>query len=191
MTEKILTTKKQGMAMLLLTILLYVAAVAVLILSVNFGMFFPMVLSIVVLCLGWLVLPGLKVLRPQEALVLTLFGKYVGTIRGEGFYWVNPFCTAVNPAAKTKLNQSSDVDSGSSKGLNALLGGNAAAAAAASAETSGKRVSLKIMTLNNARQKINDCLGNPVEIGIAVTWRVVDTAKAVFEVDNYKEFLSL
>ena len=191
MTEKILTTKKQGMAMLLLTILLYVVAVAVLILSVNFGMFFPMVLSIVVLCLGWLVLPGLKVLRPQEALVLTLFGKYVGTIRGEGFYWVNPFCTAVNPAAKTKLNQSSDVDSGSSKGLNALLGGNAAAAAAASAETSGKRVSLKIMTLNNARQKINDCLGNPVEIGIAVTWRVVDTAKAVFEVDNYKEFLSL
>mgnify|MGYP002514153768 CR=1 FL=1 len=54
-----------------------------------------------------------------------------------------------------------------------------------------KKISLKIMTLNNNRQKINDCLGNPVEIGIAVTWRVVDTAKAVFEVDNYKEFLSL
>jgi len=191
MTEKILTTKKQGMAMLLLTILLYVIAIAVLVLSVNFGMLVPMVLAIVVLALGWIVLPGLKVLRPQEALVLTLFGKYVGTIRGEGFYWVNPFCTAVNPAAKTKLNQSSDVDSGSSKGLSALLGSSATAAAAASAETSGKRVSLKIMTLNNARQKINDCLGNPVEIGIAVTWRVVDTAKAVFEVDNYKEFLSL
>ena len=192
MTEKILTTKKTGMAMLLLTILLYIVAIAVLVLSVNFGMLVPMVLAIIVLALGWIVLPGLKVLRPQEALVLTLFGKYVGTIRGEGFYWVNPFCTAVNPAAKTKLNQSSDVDSGSNKGLSALLGGNAtAAAAAASAETSGKRVSLKIMTLNNARQKINDCLGNPVEIGIAVTWRVVDTAKAVFEVDNYKEFLSL
>ena len=190
MTEKILTTKKQGMAMLLLTILLYVAAIAALVLSIQFELLVPMIPAIVVLALGWIVLPGLKVLRPQEALVLTLFGKYVGTIRGEGFYWVNPFCTAVNPAAKTKLNQSSDVDSGSNKGLNALLGGNAAAAAAA-AETSGKRVSLKIMTLNNARQKINDCLGNPVEIGIAVTWRVVDTAKAVFEVDNYKEFLSL
>ena len=190
MTEKILTTKKQGMAMLLLTIFLYVVAIAALVLSIQFELLVPMILAIVVLALGWIVLPGLKVLRPQEALVLTLFGKYVGTIRGEGFYWVNPFCTAVNPAAKTKLNQSSDVDSGSSKGLNALLGGNAAAAAAA-AETSGKRVSLKIMTLNNARQKINDCLGNPVEIGIAVTWRVVDTAKAVFEVDNYKEFLSL
>ena len=47
------------------------------------------------------------------------------------------------------------------------------------------------MTLNNNRQKINDCLGNPVEIGIAVMWRVVDTAKAVFDVDNYKEYLSL
>lgn len=54
-----------------------------------------------------------------------------------------------------------------------------------------KKISLKIMTLSNARQKINDCLGNPVEIGIAVTWRVVDTGKAVFDVDNYKEFLSL
>ena len=54
-----------------------------------------------------------------------------------------------------------------------------------------KRISLKNMTLNNGRQKINDCLGNPVEIGIAVIWRVTDTAKAVFNVDNYKEYLSL
>lgn len=58
-------------------------------------------------------------------------------------------------------------------------------------EAVSKKISLKIMTLSNARQKINDCLGNPVEIGIAVTWRVVDTVKAVFDVDNYKEFLSL
>ena len=54
-----------------------------------------------------------------------------------------------------------------------------------------RKISLKVMTLNNDRQKINDCLGNPVEIGIAVMWRVVDTAKAVFHVDNYKEYLSL
>ena len=54
-----------------------------------------------------------------------------------------------------------------------------------------RKISLKIMTLNNSRQKINDCLGNPVEIGIAVMWRVVDTSKAVFNVDNYKEYLSL
>ena len=47
------------------------------------------------------------------------------------------------------------------------------------------------MTLNNSKQKVNDRLGNPVEIGIAVMWRVTDTAKAVFHVDNYKEYLSL
>jgi regulator of protease activity HflC (stomatin/prohibitin superfamily) len=54
-----------------------------------------------------------------------------------------------------------------------------------------KKISLKVMTLNNAKQKVNDVLGNPVEIGVAVMWRVVDTAKAVFNVDNYKEYLSL
>jgi regulator of protease activity HflC (stomatin/prohibitin superfamily) len=111
-----------------------------------------------------------------------LFGKYIGTLKGEGFYAVNPFCVAVNPAAKTKLNQSGDVNH--SAGLPALSGDLSAVAL-------DKKISLKIMTLNNNRQKINDCLGNPVEIGIAVMWRVVDTAKAVFNVDNYKEYLSL
>lgn len=115
--------------------------------------------------------------------MLTLFGKYVGTLKGEGFYFVNPFCTAVNPAAKTKLNQSGDVDSHS--------GPLTLKSATGSSETLSNKISLKIMTLNNNRQKINDCLGNPVEIGIAVMWRVVDTAKAAFNVDNYKEYLSL
>ena len=68
----------------------------------------------------------------------------------------------------------------------------AAGQTSGSIEVAGnKKISLKIMTLNNSRQKINDCLGNPVEIGIAVIWRVTDTAKAVFNVDNYKEYLSL
>lgn len=64
-----------------------------------------------IFCLAWIPFLGLKVLKPQEALVLTLFGKYTGTLKGDGFYFVNPFCTAVNPAAKTKLNQSGDVGS--------------------------------------------------------------------------------
>ena len=113
--------------------------------------------------------------------------RYIGTLKGEGFYFVNPFCTSVNPAAKTKLNQSADVDGGKN-GIQAAL---SAANQAASAEALSKKISLKIMTLNNARQKINDCLGNPIEIGIAVMWRVTDTAAAVFNVDNYKEYLSL
>ena len=190
MKEIVLTGKKKGMAVLLGVIALYVLAI----LGVLAFCAQPrgataalLVLSIAVLALGWIPLCGLKVLKPQEALVLTLFGKYIGTLKGEGFYFVNPFCTAVNPAARTKLNQSADVDGGKN-GLQAALN---AANQAASAETLSKKISLKIMTLNNARQKINDCLGNPIEIGIAVMWRVTDTAAAVFNVDNYKEYLSL
>ncbi len=192
MQEKILNGKKNGLAMLCLILLLYVVGIAVLVaggVMAEAGTLMPLAVLLLVLgglwtALGWLPLCGLKVLKPQEALVLTLFGKYVGTLKEEGFYYVNPFCTAVNPAAKTRLNQSGDVND-----ANKLLAN--AAAQAGSSEAAGKRISLKIMTLNNNRQKINDCLGNPVEIGIAVMWRVVDTAKAVFEVDNYKEYLSL
>lgn len=193
MTEKVITGKKHGMAVLLLTLLLLLCAVAAVIVGAigledeNYALGIPFfAVGMVVLCLGWLPLCGLRVLKPQEALVLTLFGKYIGTLKGEGFYAVNPFCTSVNPAAKTKLSQSGDVDGGAKGTI--VLG---AAGAGTSTELVSKKISLKIMTLNNNRQKINDCLGNPVEIGIAVTWRVVDTAKAVFDVDNYKEFLSL
>ena len=135
-------------------------------------------------CFVWIPLCGLRVLKPQEALALTLFGKYIGTLKGEGFYAINPFCVAVNPASTTKLNQSGDVGKMSALSIDNELKVNINA-------VPDKKISLKIMTLNNNRQKINDCLGNPVEIGIAVMWRVVDTAKAVFNVDNYKEYLSL
>ena len=148
---------------------------------------YPVLLGICVayVCIAWIGFLGLKILKPQEALVLTLFGKYIGTIKGDGFYYVNPFCGAVNPAARTELNQSGDV-----KKVPVAAATNNGMVAV-SAVDGGKKLSLKIMTLNNNRQKINDCLGNPIEIGIAVTWRIVDTAKAVFNVDNYKEFLSL
>ena len=182
MTEKNLTNKKHGMLMLLLFLLLFAAAIAAIILgAVKGGTLWLLIPGIVVLCIIWVPMMGLKVLKPQEALVLTLFGKYIGTLKGEGYYYVNPFCSAVNPAAKTKLSQSGDVKTSGGAASNVLDSG----------DTTGKKLSLKIMTLSNNRQKINDCLGNPVEIGIAVTWRIVDTAKAVFNVDNYKEFLSL
>ena len=195
MNEKVLNNKKNGMLVLLAVLLGYIIAALGVVGMGFFGrrlgaLFVPvMVVLITWLSLGWILLCGLKVLKPQEALVLTLFGKYTGTLKGEGFYWVNPFCTAVNPAAKTKLNQSGDVDGGHS-GKSILLN-TGSGSGSGTAEMVSKKVSLKIMTLNNARQKINDCLGNPVEIGIAVMWRVTDTAKAVFNVDNYKEYLSL
>ena len=190
MKEIVLNGKKNGMAVLLGVIAIYILGVlGVLAFCAHpwGGRIVVLVLSIAVLALGWIPLCGLKVLKPQEALVLTLFGKYLGTLKGEGFYFVNPFCSAVNPAAKTRLNQSADVDGGKT-GIQAAL---SAASQATGMEAASKKISLKIMTLNNARQKIHDCLGNPIEIGIAVMWRVTDTAAAVFNVDNYKEYLSL
>jgi regulator of protease activity HflC (stomatin/prohibitin superfamily) len=195
MEEKILQTKKNGMTMLLLTLLGYVASIALFICSITLLDADRMLLGVPLLILsiaywitGIFLFCGLKVLKPQEALVLTLFGDYIGTLKGQGFYWVNPFCTAVNPAAGTKLSQSGDVNSGEA-GMAALI--KAGNSSAQTTELTSKKISLKMMTLNNSRQKINDCLGNPVEIGIAVIWRVTDTAKAVFNVDNYKEYLSL
>lgn len=193
MTEKIYTTKKNGMLMLILTILLLIAGIIAIISgaviledSEKASGVVLLILGIAIECFGWIPFLGLKVLKPQEALVLTLFGTYKGTIREAGFYFVNPFCTAVNPAAATKLAQSGEV-TGAASAIRI-------ATESASLEMAGagnKKISLKAMTLNNGRQKINDCLGNPVEIGIAVIWKVTDTAKAVFNVDNYKEYLSL
>ena len=195
MKEIVLNNKKNGMAMLLLFGLLYLAGIGCVILGgilldskIGWGAA-PLVLGILWISAGWIPFLGLKVLKPQEALVLTLFGKYIGSLKEEGFYFVNPFCVAVNPAAKTKLNQSGDVDGGAQS--NALLNVALGKSVDATAQMPNKKISLKAMTLSNSRQKINDCLGNPVEIGIAVIWKVVDTAKAVFNVDNYKEYLSL
>lgn len=188
MNEKVLNKKKNGMAMLLFIIIGLIASIALVIFSAiqletkgESALFIALIivglLSSIILTICF---AGLKVLKPQEALVLTLFGKYVGTLKNEGFYFVNPFCVAFNPAAKTKLNQSGDV----AKPQISL-------SSKENAQMPNNKISLKIMTLNNNRQKINDCLGNPIEIGIAVTWKIVDTAKAVFNVDNYKEYLSL
>ena len=190
MKEKVLQNKKKGMLVLVLTTLVYLTAAA----GCAFGSMqlsrgkspVLLIISIIWLCIGWFPYCGLRILKPQEALVLTLFGKYVGTLKGEGFYFINPFCTSVNPAADTHLNQSGDVNNNAKKASfswnRVEIGGG---------DYSGKKISLKIMTLNNSRQKKNGCLGNPVEIGMAVMWRVVDTSKAVFNVDNYKEYLSL
>ncbi len=187
MEEKVLIGKKHGMLALFGIMVLYLLAVVGFVYGLYMNDENPVLIFSVITLIVFasVLLSGLKVLKPQEALVLTLFGRYVGTLKGDGFYFVNPFCVSVNPAAKTRLGQSGDVND------SAALLAIANKTVNTSAEMSSKKISLKIMTLNNSRQKINDCLGNPIEIGIAVTWKIVDTAKAVFNVDNYKEFLSL
>lgn len=93
-------------------------------------------------------LPGFIIIQPNMSRVLTLFGKYVGTVRHDGWYWVNPF-------------------------------------------TSKTSVSLRVQTMNGERLKVNDMVGNPVEIATIVIWQVEDTFKACFEVENYNEFVAL
>lgn len=178
-----------GMGVLILTIFLYIMAFILLIIGISIGYGFGTlltVMSIIWLCAGWIPFMGLRIMKPQEALVITVFGKYVGTLKDNGFFFVHPFSSAVNPAAKTRLGQSTDVESHKQASLIEV-----STSGQTSVEVPNKKISMKVMTLNNAKQKVNDALGNPVEVGIAVIWRVVDTAKAVFNVDNYKEFLSL
>lgn len=188
MKEKQIGQKKNGMVVLAATVLEYLIGIAVFVCGIviieKTNNPVLLIVGIIWMVIGWIPFLGLKVLKPQEALVLTLFGEYVGTLRDAGFYFVNPFCVSVNPAAETKLAQSG-VDTHKKTSLS--LGEDINF----STESGSKKVSLKVMTLNNNRQKINDCLGNPIEIGIAVMWKVVDTAQAVFNVDNYKEYLSL
>jgi regulator of protease activity HflC (stomatin/prohibitin superfamily) len=128
--------------------------------------------GILSILLSLVFLGGLRVVAPKEALVLVLFGSYYGTIRKEGFYLVNPFCMAVNPTAKSAPAT--------------VTGGNIQFGSFMS-----KKVSLKTMTLNNEKQKVNDQLGNPVIVGAVVIWRVLNPTKAVFAVNNYKTFLSI
>lgn len=132
------------------------------------------VISLVYLCFGWIPFMGLRIMKPNEAMVLTLFGRYIGTLKKEGFFFVNPFSGAVVP--KNASGSSSFVATVATNGMVTT--------------TINRKLSLKTMTHNNEKQKINDEQGNPIEVGIVVTWRVVNTAKAVFNVDNYSTFLS-
>ena len=182
-----------GMTMLLLNTFLMLASTGGIIggaigtasnRAVAFYVLLIVVSTVYLSIIGPILYGGLKILKPNEALVLTLFGKYVGTLKGEGFFYVNPFVSAVNPA---------------SDAARTAAAADAAKAAAKAGEGStyvntplpGKKISLKAMTLNNEKQKINDRMGNPIVIGIGVIWRVVNTAKAVFNVDNYQQYLSI
>lgn len=191
-TEEIELKAMNGMGMLSLCIFLALADIAAVIIGGVLGEDgrYPLlstvllIVGIVYMCICWIPFMGLKILKPNEALVLTLFGKYIGTLKGAGFFYVNPFVSAVHPAAEGDMATASEttISAGSA-------GKQGVTVKAAIAQK--KTISLKTMTLNNNKQKVNDELGNPVEIGIVVIWRVVNTAKAVFNVDNYMAFLSI
>ena len=177
-----------GMGILVLFSLLYLAALGGCIWSgVTEANVAITIACAVWLCIGWIPFCGLRVLRPNEAYVLTLFGKYHGTLRGPGFFFVNPFVTSLNPAANTNPTTADTVATEEISGFGFKMStSNKVGGAGAH-----KRMSLKTMTLNNDKQKINDKLGNPIVIGIVVVWQIQNTARAAFNVDNYAEFLSI
>jgi regulator of protease activity HflC (stomatin/prohibitin superfamily) len=187
--EKVVDKPTNGMLFLLLNSALILLSIAGFVLSliVPMGIVLKVALLILFSLYGFVIGPilyvGLKVIKPNEALVLTLFGRYYGTLKKEGFYFVNPFVTAVNPAANT------DPATGNPKSKQSL--DSSKVSANGSIQIVSKKISLKAMTLNNEKQKVNDALGNPIIIGIVVIWKVVDSAKAVFNVDNFIEFLSI
>lgn len=126
---------------------------------------------------------GLRSVRPNEALVLTLFGRYYGTIMKPGYFFVNPFARYNNPAydAQTAAAAVTESSSDTSSRKSSKTGTNRVK----------KTISLKRSTLDNGTQKVNDALGNPIIIGAVVLWHVENPTKAVFNVENYTEFLSI
>ena len=175
-TEKPVKTKN-GFVMLALILVLFFGSIAAMVCgpvflsSTNVGAAVGIAIAgALVLIFDLFLMPGLKILNPNEALVLTLFGKYHGTLKKDGYFWVNPFCEGINPgaapASMTTVNGNTSFSFGGSR-----------------------KISLKTMTLNNEKQTVNDERGNPIVIGTIVIWRIVDTTKAVFNVQNYRTFL--
>mgnify|MGYP000949107389 FL=1 len=185
--EEIVAKSMNGMVVFILNIALIIAGLAAFIHGINLfntgygkGILLIIVGGSYSFVIGPIIFAGLKVLKPNEALVLTLFGRYYGTLKGEGFFFVNPFVSAVNTGSRDTTSGKLGIEQKKSGGTEVTLAAKA-----------DKKISLKTMTLNNEKQKVNDQLGNPIIIGIVVIWRVVNTAKAVFNVDNYTEFLSI
>ena len=133
-------------------------------------------LSMTALCV---LFAGFKVLAPNQAYVFTLFGKYYGTLKSSGFYFVHPFVSANAPAM---MNGEA---TGMTVTKNEKTGGYTYAAG------KPKKISLKTRTLDNHTQKVNDAMGNPIIIGSVVIWRVTDPTAAVFAVENFEEYLSI
>ena len=136
-----------------------------------------LIVTIILFIVAIFIFCGLKIVNPNESIVFVLFGKYYGTIKKPGFFFVNPFVSAINPTYEsqvTKLSKVGDKDSEQE-----------------TTTSNTKKISLKAMTLNNQKQKVNDELGNPIIIGTIVIWRVINPTKAVFNVENYKTFLSI
>lgn len=179
--EKDISNTKGGLALLLVLlgfavdIAAFVAAIFLI--EGGIGAFGGILIAVtvVLLIVLFILCGGFHIVNPNEAMVFTLFGNYYGTIKAPGFYYLNPFSSAINPAGKGSQNITATVDG--SNNANVSWGNT-------------KKITTKVMTMNNEKQKVNDVLGNPIIIGAVVIWKVKDPTIAVFEVENYIQYLS-
>ncbi|MEZ2335612.1 SPFH domain-containing protein [Mucilaginibacter sp. RCC_168] len=141
-TEKVINPPSGFTALALFVVILVVSAI---LFSSDMGFLFA---SILLAADIFFVLPGMIVINPNESKVLTLFGQYTGTVKKDGFFWVNPL-------------------------------------------TAKKKVSLRAFNLNGQQLKVNDSIGNPIEIAAVIVWQIKDTAAAVFAVENYIQYVNI
>lgn len=139
-------------------------------------------LSILAFCLWFIPLNGFFSLQPGQARVCILFGKYVGTVRDEGFFWANPFFSK-SMGGSAGIGEMIELEMSDSKA--------AKAAAQKAAKGNPTTISTRVRTLNGERLKVNDKMGNPIEIATVVVWHVADTAKALFDVDDYQSYVAM
>ena len=135
-----------------------------------------LVLSILLFVATCICFGGLRVINPNEALVLSLFGKYYGTIYDSGFNFVNPFAAAIYPKNVEEEGKKENLQL-SSKSSQSL-------------KITPRKISTKIQTFANGSQKVNDSLGNPIEVSAIIVWKVVNATRAVINIDDYKAYLS-
>ena len=127
----------------------------------------------VLLVLGGIVsLAGYMAIAPNQARVLLLFGSYKGSALESGFFWVNPFYTKKKISLRIRNFETGSISTPERK------------------DAAGKVVQERSRTLGRP-SKVNDRDGNPIEISAVVVWRVVNTAEALFEVDDYEDFVAV
>jgi len=177
-----------GWVVLPLVILLFFGALALLIYSIVAGVrgeghpiWSLFILSLLLEPVSIIMLVGFFTLQPNEARVLILFGAYKGTVRDAGFHWGNPFYSN-GPSQLSALARTIESRKRGGPEHPALdMGGPR--------RLSRFKLSLRTRNFNSDKLKVNDKRGNPIEIGAVVVWRVQDTAQAIFDVEDFQNYV--
>jgi len=177
-SQETIASAGSGWFMLLFNIALFLAGIALVIFAAGRQIVPLMILGILLPPIAIIMLCGLFSLQPNEARVLILFGAYHGTVRESGFYWSNPFYARVRARIPLGVEVTRE---GSKHGAHATANHRALSA----------KLSLRARNFNSEKLKVNDRRGNPVEIAAVIVWRVQDTARAAFDVDDFENYVQI